>query len=297
VGFQFVFKTDIPGPCNPRVRAYGRFRVEAGTSGFWLSWPNPAQASLTWPTGCEIVESFPIVGLLASVIDEVIEDRHSNSIAATVEHEVLASLPDPGAAVFYLAGSGARTDEMWVNLSLPVPSVTLALPYDAFDMGRNATAFAAGERVSLTASGLGMNDAVADGGPDTFAAIRSGPNGVPRAGTTDFPVACAVSRTASPVLNAEPVARVLAHTVTSSFLPRTWVYEPGCTVVAPTSFSSTITSVRFGVNDSASDAQRLRAVVGVAPGYLLRVHFLGYAPSLAASASLCRAYDLTRPRP
>ena len=286
VAFQFSFKTDIPNWCDPTVRAHGRFRLEAASEGFTVVWDDPAQASVTWPFLCQALQYFPGLGIAVNVIYEAIEAAHSGGIKDTVEAEILAALPAYG--FLFLDGSASAADELWVNLKLPVPSVTIDVPYDGFDMARNATLFPAGEKIALTASRLGMSDAPADVSPPVT--IRSSPNGVPRAGTTFFPRPMAVTRAAPLPRPPLAVGRLLARTSSwPLFLPRFWNYAPGCAVVAPQSTGSAPTSVRFGVNDSAEDALRLRDAG--APGYTLRAHFLEFEPIVARDYPLCTSYQ------
>jgi hypothetical protein len=286
VAFQFSFKTDIPNWCDPTVRAHGRFRLEAASEGFTVVWDDPAQASVTWPFPCNALQYFPGLGIAVNAIYEAVEAAHSGGIKDTVEEEILGALPSYG--FLFLNGSASAADELWVNLRLPVPSVTIGVPYDAFDMGRNATLFPAGEKIALTASGLGMSDAPADISPPVT--VRSGPLGVPRAGTAFFPRPMAVTRAAPLPRPPLAVGRLLARTSSGPlYLPRYWYYAPGCAVVAPLSTTSTFSSVRLGVNDSAEDARRLRDA-GAAPGYTLRAHFLEFQPILARDYPACVSY-------
>lgn len=271
VSFSFKFKTDINNWCDPTVRAHGNFNLKADNNGVAIDWINAAQASLDWPTGCAAVQVIPILGMIPYLVYELIEDQAGNSVRASIESAIGSALPDVGAANLFLDGSSTRKNELLVYLKLPVPSVGLRVPYDAFDLARGATAFPSGENLTILANGLGMNDAVAGVSPKTT--LWSGPNGVPRHGSTNWPAAQTVSRTSPLVWQGAPVARLLARRTDSMFAgSTTYQYTPGCTVKTHSSFGNA--SLRFGVNDTAADAQRMRGVLLGAPGYRARVLFL-----------------------
>jgi hypothetical protein len=289
VMFQFKFKTDIPYWCDPTVRAFGTFKLNADVSGVSVDWVNPAQGSLTWPSLCQAVQLIPILGLVPTLVQDVIEDRHAGGIAASVEEAALGFAPDSEQARFFLAGSSTRNNELLVHLRMGVPSVAIQAPYDAFDLPRGASAFPPGERLLLAASGLGMSDFVAGAIPPTT--LLSGPHGVPRNGSTYWVNALTVDRPGTLVWNAHPVARLLARSYPSALTSRTHRYAPGCTVHATTqSFFNWPAWVRFGVNDTAADAQRLRN--NAATGYHVRAFFLNDAPQVVIdNASACQFFD------
>jgi hypothetical protein len=285
VGFQFKFKAEGIWGCNPTVRAYGNFKLNADSSGLSLDWINRATASLTYPGGCEALELVPGLGIVVSLFMP-----NSLDISGSLEQDILASMPDPGNATIFLAGSSTRSNELLVNLAFDAPSIRIQVPYDVFDLVRNATAFPGGETLTLVASGLGVNDYVAGSNPITT--LWSGPNGVPRAGTTTWPKPQTLARSGYTVWNAQPVAQLLGRTA-SDFTGNysTFRYTEGCSVKTSTRVLGS-RSLRFGVNDTVADAQRLRSYGTATPGYALRVFFLNDAPGMIASfAPLCESFS------
>jgi hypothetical protein len=280
VHFDFYFKADANNYCDPTVHAFGTFRLNADPlNGLTISWPNPAQGNLRFPGLCQAIQLFPIVGGILHLlfIDDFVD--------LDLTQDIMDSFPDVTKAQLFLHGSTTRTGELRVNLKLPVPGVTIRVPYDAFDMARGSTVFPRGETLMLLASNLGMNDFIADWTPATT--LKSGPNGVPRAGTSHFPRPQSVARTGSALLDAAlPVGRLLARSEGNIAVTggTTFNYEPGCAVVIPQQIflSSTL---RFGVNDTPADAQRLRG--NLAPGYDLHVMFANDFPILSSNATRC----------
>jgi hypothetical protein len=285
VSFQFKFKAEGVWGCNPTVRAYGNFKLNADSSGLSLDWINRANASLTYPGGCEALELVPGLGIVVSLFLP-----NSLDISGSLEQDILASMPDPGDATIFLAGSSTRSNELLVNLAFQAPSIRIQVPYDVFDLGRNATAFPGGETLTLVASGLGVNDYVAGSNPITT--LWSGPNGVPRAGTTTWPKPQTLARSGNTVWNTQPVAQLLGRsTPDSTGSYSTFRYTEGCSVKTGTSMLFGSRWLRFGVNDTVADAQRLRSYGTATPGYALRVFFLNDAPGMIASfAPLCQSF-------
>ncbi|GEN09226.1 hypothetical protein SAMN05443572_105480 [Myxococcus fulvus] len=284
VGFSFKFKTDINNWCDPTIRAYGTFKLKADFSGISVDWVTAPQASLDWPFLCNAVQVVPILGLIPNLIYDIVESEAAGSMSSTIENSIIASLPGTGSVQLFLDGSTTRTNELLVNLKLPAPSIKINVPYDAFDMTRSATLFPSGENLTLLASGLGVNDYVAGVTPQTT--LYSGPGGVPRYGSTTWPNPQTLSRASNPVWYGQPIARLLARTWPTALSTSTYQYTSGCTFKAHNMFGNA--SVRFGVNDTATDAQRLRGVFGAAPGYSLRVVFLNeFNPTTGDGASRC----------
>src|SRR5262249_58080284 len=188
------------------------------------------------------------------------------------------------------AGSSTRSNELLVNLAFQAPSIRIQVPYDVFDLGRNPTLFPAGETLTLLASGLGVNDYMAG----STTTLWSGPNGVPRARTTTWPNPQTLGRSGYLVWNGQPVAQLLARNVpditgTSS----TFRYTEGCSLRTTTTVVGN-RRFRFGVNDTVTDAQRLRAYGTATPGYALRIVFLNDAPDgIAAVAPACASFANT----
>jgi hypothetical protein len=288
VSFQFKFKAEGTWGCNPTVRAYGNFKLNADASGISLDWINRATASLTYPTGCELLEVVPGIGIVVSLFMP-----NSLDISSSLEQDILASLPDPGNGQLFLAGSSTRSNELLVNLAFQAPSIRIQVPYDVFDLNRNATVFPAGETLTLVASGLGVNDYLAGSNPVTT--VWSGPNGLPRTGTTTWPNPHTLARSGYTIWNSQPVAQLLARTppgITGAY--STYRYTAGCSVRTGTGLFGN-RWFRFGVNDTVADAQRLRGYGTATPGYAVRIFFLKDAPDMIASfAPVCESF-LTGP--
>ncbi|MGA9525108.1 MAG: hypothetical protein WBV82_26850 [Myxococcaceae bacterium] len=282
VSFSFKFKTDINNWCDPTVRAHGNFNLKADANGISVDWINRAQGSLQWPLRCNAVQVVPILGLIPNIIYGVIEDRAGNSVVGTVEKAVVDALPDVGPASLFLDGSSTSRYLLNVYLKLSAPSVMVRVPYDPFSLPRSATAFPSGETVGLLATGLGVNDEVAGVTPRTL--LWSGPNGVPRFGTTTVPRVQTLNRTASAMVWSDaPVGRLLARRTDPLISSTTtFQYKPGCTVTAWSRFGNA--SLQFGVNDTVADANRLRAITLAAPGYSTRLMFLNELGSQIANA-------------
>lgn len=195
------------------------------------------------------------------------------------------SLPEPN---LFLHGSSTRTNELLVNLRLPAPSVSIHVPYDTFATTRGATAFAHDEIVVLVGNGLGMNDYVAQRIPPTT--LWSGPNGVPVVGVPAWPNALTVARSDTLAAASKPVGRLLFQTgdVLSGIKVNTFEYTPGCSLkTASGSAAASPSYVRFGVNDTVTDVQRLKGI-RAAPGYILRLVFI---TALGDKATPCKAVE------
>jgi hypothetical protein len=262
VGFQFWFKADVENYCDPSVRAYGTFRLNATPAdGITIDWVNPAEGNLHWPTGCAILQTVPLIGNLISLLVD-------DFVSLSLDEDIISNFPDTSQAQLFLNGSTTHTNELLVNIRLPMPSVKIRVPYDAFDLDRGATAFVPGESVMLFASGLGMSDFAVE----TGTTVRGGPNGVPRQGTTPWPNPRSVARTGALVNNNEAVGQLMARTSSTLLASNTnFVYQPGCMLTA-SPYAVTSPEIRFGVNDTPADAQRLRN--NFAPGHDLRLVFV-----------------------
>jgi len=68
------------------------------------------------------------------------------------------------------------------------------------------------------------------------------------------------------------------------------LHTPGCALKVPTGnpFTGAVPQIRFGVNDTVSDAQRLRGI-GAAPGYTLHVFFI---TPFANNARVCQGFSI-----
>ncbi|TQF17122.1 hypothetical protein FJV41_04865 [Myxococcus llanfairpwllgwyngyllgogerychwyrndrobwllllantysiliogogogochensis] len=289
VTFGFDFKAEVNGWCDPTVHAQGKFTLNADNQGISVHWETPASGSLDWPFLCEIVQVIPILGIIPAIVYDVVEADNGKSVADSVEKAVTDSLPTSSTVNFFLDGSTVQNGQLLVNLKVPAPSIGVRTPYDAFDMTRTATQFPAGDAVLFLASGLGMNDTVANVTPTTT--LSSGPNGVPRVGVPTWPFPLTVARTGNLVWNTRPVGRLLARN-TSTLKTTTYNYEPGCSITIPGGGTGPGGSglstpyLKLGVNDTAADAQRLRG--GFSLGYSVRAFFLsevGLGASLVPSCA------------
>ena len=266
--FSFTFKIDKT--CQPQAHVQGRFTLNADFSGVSLDWVVPPYTNLQWPPWCEIVTGIPGIG---EIVDWLFfsgaEGEVSAAVRGRIEEAVKAALPAGNSFNLHLHGTVTQADQLLVNLVLPAPSVTINVPYDAFDMDRSGTAVPLGGSVLLVASDLAPADHVAGGSPQFV--LRSGPNGVPRAGTADFPNAHALERSGALVWHGKPVASLL--TLRSSPQGTTlYRYTPGCSIEVDPSSAGPV-SLRLGLNDTAADAQRLRPPVAWSHAYWARLFF------------------------
>ncbi len=292
VSFAFNFKAEVNNWCDPTVRAQGKFKLNANSAGISVNWVTPATGNLSWPFLCEAVQVIPILGAIPIIIYDIVESNNGKSVAASVEKAVKDSLPDSSSFNAFLNGSTVSSGQLLIKVKLPVPSIGIHTPYDAFDMVRGSVLFPYGDVVTLLASGMGMNDYVANVSPTTT--LYSGPNGVPKAGTPTWPNPLSVARSGNLVWNSQPVGRLLVRR-SDIFSIDTYTYTAGCSIKLPT--AGRIPSVgrspylKFGANDTVADAQRLRGIFGAAPGYLLRASFLSELGPLADTAPRCGSFN------
>jgi hypothetical protein len=280
VWLSFRLKAEVT--CKPIISVTGTFVLNTNNSGFSVQWVNPANANVesTW---CTV-----IVGALADLAHYITlglvgEAGSVGSVQQQLTQEIMSSLPDVSSVGPLLDGSTTQIGQLLVNLKVPVslaPSVEIDVPYSAFDVSRTPMRLPPGQVVGLLANGLGMRDLIA-GGPAN-AVLQSGPNGVPQHTSTTLSNEYTVTRTGALVDGGAQVGQLLARQ--PSFVARPasdFRYAPGCklTTSAGTVFTGP-PQILFGVNDTAADAQRLRAAG--APGYKVRIVF-GFAGSACVS--------------
>ncbi len=282
IWFTFKFKADVANYCDPVATVTGTFTFDTnppGTVGLKLRWVNPVHANLDWGW-CSALVDVPLLGLIADVAYTIVGDNGTgSSVQGALTDDINASVPNLGGGALFLDGTTTSTDLLSVKLKLPFPSVELAVPYDAFDMGRTATRIPGGQKVMLLATGLGMNDYVARVTPQTT--LWSGPAGVPRDDSTLLPNMRKVARSGALVDNGASVAQLMAKTSVAPISTSTWRYSPGCSITSPGGgklvVAGGVPEIRFGVNDTVADAQRLRGLS--AHGYSMRLFFgAGGAP-------------------
>ena len=280
VGFGFTFKIDKT--CQPTAHVRGRFALSANLQqGIAMLWLVPPYTDLDYSWGCDVATGIPGIG---DVIEWAFFSGNdaavSGGVRGRIEAAIQGALPDAASFVPYLHGSSVQAGQLLVNLMLPAPSVEIAVPYDAFDMPRTPTRLPSDGSVMLVASGLARADHVAGAAPNLL--LQSGPSGVPRYGATDWPAARTLERPSALVWDGMPVSRLLAYRTTSDSAVM-YSYRPGCSLVGASPTGDPV-SVRFGVNDTAADAQRLRP-----GGYALRLLFFDYN---VAHSCLGRLSDL-----
>jgi hypothetical protein len=281
-GVWLSFRLKAETTCKPIISVTGTFVLETNSTGFSVVWVNPATAYVesTW---CTVIVgalgelahwiTFGLVGAPGSV----------GSVQQQLTQEIMSSLPNVGSAGALLDGSTTQSGQLLVDLKVPVslaPSVEIDVPYSAFDVPRTPMRFPPGQAVGLVANGLGMSDLIA--GESANARLASGPNGVPLHTSTTLSNQYTVARTGALVDGGAQVGQLLARL--PSFVARPasdFRYAPGCKVTA--SAGTVFTGppeILFGVNDTAADAQRLRAAG--ATGYKVRIIF-GLAGSACVS--------------
>ncbi len=276
VWLSFRLKAEVT--CKPIINVTGTFVLDTSSTGLSVQWVNPANANVesTW---CTV-----IVGALADLAHYITlglvgEAGNVGSVQQQLTQEIMSSLPDVSSVGPLLDGTTTQIGQLLVNLKVP-PSVEINVPYSAFDVSRTPMRLPPGQVVGLLANGLGMRDLIA-GGPAN-AVLQSGPNGVPQQTPTTLSNEYTVTRIGALVDSGAQVGQLLARL--PSFVARPasdFRYAPGCklTASAGTVFTGP-PELLFGVNDTAADAQRLRAAG--APGYKVRVVF-GFAGSACVS--------------
>jgi hypothetical protein len=263
-GVSFGFRFKIDKLCQPRAHVQGRFTLQKTQDGISVLWVVAPYVELQPTTGiCQLIELLPLAGLVVDHLIDGGEGSVAGGVQGQIEGAVLAMFADYPAVISPVQGFSTRRDELLVHLDLDAPSVRIQVPYDAFDMVRSGMTFPAGERVAIVASDLSPPDF--NGGAGT-ATLHSGPNGLPRTGTTNWPNALTWLRLGPLVWNDAPVARLLARRDDPQATV-TYQYRPTCAVVT----GVLPTRIRFGVNDTAGDAQRLRP--GSPYGYWVRIFF------------------------
>jgi hypothetical protein len=268
LGVSFGFHFRIDETCQPEAYVQGRFRLDATFEGISMVWLVPPHTQLQYATWCDIATGIPGLGeLIDLAFFRGNEAEVSAGVRGRIEEAIGGALPSTGSFNAFLDGSFTRANELGVNLMLPAPSVEIAVPYDAFDMARSATALPSDEWVVLAATGLARADHVAGAAPNVT--LQSGPNGVPRIGTTDWPRSRSVERTGSLVWDAVPVSSLLALR-TASETSAMLRYTPGCSIATGNALTGPV-SIRPAVNDTAFDAQRLRPST-----YSVRLFFFEY---------------------
>jgi hypothetical protein len=270
-GVSFGFRFRIDKPCQPRAQVQGRFRLNATRgSPVSLVWVVEPYTNLEWPPICEIAQGIPGLGdIVHWIFFSGAEGQVSAGVAGRIEQAVQDSMSAFGPASGFFDGSSTRPGELLVNLKLPVASIRIQVPYDAFDMNRSGTAFPPDSAFAILASDLAPADYIGGVPP---AVLRSGPNGVPRLGTTDWPNAQTLLRWQPPIWSGAPVGRLLARR-SDPQRTLTYQYTPACSI-DPESWFAAPVSIRFGVNDTAADAERLRPAW--AHGYWLRIFFFDF---------------------
>jgi hypothetical protein len=252
IGVHFGFEFKIDETCQMRAYVQGVFAFHADLNGIVMRWRTDPYAQLdpigTW---CQIADGIPFLNdyLFGGADQDV-----STGVRGRIEDAVRGALPATGGFQIFLQSAVTSTDQLTITVLLPEPSVTINVPYDVFDSARTATVLPADATVMLLASGLATRDHVFGEASNVY--LQSGPNGVPRAGTANWAGARTVARSGALVWDGVPVSRMLAHWTTPQSAVMTQ-YSPGCTIQTASSPLEP-TSVRFGVNDTAADAYRLR---------------------------------------
>jgi hypothetical protein len=172
------FELKAETTCKPIIKVDGTFVLDTnvpGHPGISVRWVNPATAMLqeTW---CTVAAEF--LSDIAHYVTFGIVGEAGNigPVQQDLTAAIMKALPDPGAAVLFLDGTYTLSDELFVNLKIPTPSIEIHVPYDVLAVARTPTLFPAGQVLGRVAHGLGMRDNVAAVPQVTMA---SGPNGVP----------------------------------------------------------------------------------------------------------------------
>jgi len=267
VNFSFRFSSEVDHLCDPRVTAHGSFSVRATAgSPLGIFWNATPVGDLSWPTSSCSIWSTIATGAVSAFLPS------QSGLRSSLEPEIQGALPDPGPAIFYLAGSTNGAGGVNVNLALPVPVVTIQVPYKSVDEPATvATKFPAGARIGL----LGYGGSRVDG-------LVSGPVGLPA--SASYPAAKTLSRVSTSLpWSTRPVGNVLFRevpTVATVDPPTVAAYDAGCAW-------SPSYPVAFSVNDTALMAQWNRTS-NAATGYPVGIAFYDANNVLAAGATTCK---------
>lgn len=263
--FYFRFRSEETG-CDPIIVGHGKFSVVAQPAfPLGVFWNASPIGDVIWPS------SFCTV--LANLFDVFTDVPNQTSLRSTLEAQILGALPSTGPAILYQAGSRTSGNGIEVDFKMPVPVVTIRVPYASLAEPRPTTAFPSGSRIALLGSGASRLDAHV-----------SGPNGLPASAA--YPAAKVAPRTASALpWSSRAVGSLLMREVPASIsIPTTFGYEMGCAW-------SPVHPIAFGVNDTSVDAARNRA--NAASGYEVGVAFLD--ASLGLDATSCPVLSVTPP--
>lgn len=282
ISFGFAFKLDVPGWCDPRIYVSGSFDLSADLNGIGVDWRNAPHASAQWPTGCSLTQVIPGVGLIPAFIYSALEAETAGSIRSSIEESIAASVPTSTTANLFYRGSTVRSGEVLVNLGFDVPAVTFRPAYNVFEPGFRGVWFPGNEVMSFTATGLGMNDYVANVSPQTT--LWTGAAGVPLFNWDPTPRLQTLARATALNWTGKNVGQLLIRPTNQSPLAggvTTAAYSSACSLATGNPIWGPYTYY-FGANDTVADAQRLRGIFGAAPGYSVRVNFLSDGPTLIA---------------
>jgi hypothetical protein len=279
LGIWLSFRLKAEKTCKPIVSVTGTFALDTNSSGFSVRWINPATAYVeaTWCT--------TILGGLSDLLGWITDglvggSDNVGSVQQQLTQAILGSLPAvPPVAAPFLDGTTTQNDQLLVKFKVP-PSIEITVPYSAFDVPRSATRFPPGQVLGVLANGLGMRDMAVGQAPNAL--LQSGPNGVPLNTPALLPNQYSVARAGTLVDSGAQVGQLLARSPGFAGRPATdFRYAPGCklTATAGTVFTGP-PQILFGVNDTAADAQRLRAAG--AQGYKVSLIF-GIAGSACAT--------------
>jgi hypothetical protein len=280
IWFSFSFNVDIS--CQPRVKLTGTFIIEtnSNTNGkppLTVNWVNPLAINHDY-TVCEI-EASVIQNFLHYFSTGAIPGypAGTGSVQQTLTAKIESALNSNSLPLDsirgFLDGATTQTDQLLINFKLQASSVEIDVPYDAFDMSRTATRLPPNQVIALVASGLGMRDSVAGGTAQST--LSSGPDGVPLHAHASFPFELAVTRNGPLVDSGAQVAQLLAEFPTRQIVPTgttDFRYTAVCALTGPPSGPLTgAPQIQLGVNDTKSDAQRLRSLDAL--GYSVRLFF------------------------
>jgi hypothetical protein len=279
IAFGFKAKYDTPVPsCDPTVRVSGEYQFKPDPQGrLKLDWVNAPRINFNWAGACAIAVHIPLVGSVADYVARSLADDAAQSVQKAMETSLSEFITGSGQAIF--KSSSTRQGELLLGLAVPMPSVTLRIPYDPFNMQRPAATFGPNERLAFLASDLGMNDAAASG----VGTVSSAPNGLPADRPAAWKPPRSVARSAPLYNGSASVGRLLIRPLAANPLlgaaaaaaaPPTYLYSDGCVIKTRTTGRPRIS---FGVNDSIEDAGRLRSIG--AKGYRVRIHFIGTLPA------------------
>jgi hypothetical protein len=180
VHFGWQVKAAIEDWCNPTITASGRFHLEQDGTGIRVIWDEGPDADIDFALYCDAPASLlgPTYALVMALYQDSVEDKVRSRIQERIDILQAAF----GVDVMFINTIETRTDELQVVLNLPLPSVTIEVPYGTNRLNEHepwnyGMALNSGEQVVVIGRGL-TTVCGKDGYGTNSCNIKSGPAGL-----------------------------------------------------------------------------------------------------------------------